>query len=71
MALKNPAAEECKPGFWSLGAVDDLVSQSQTSVGWLRGLIEGSNHAFWFQRPERNIWDFLIPDQGSRWGNAN
>ncbi|NQT56940.1 MAG: hypothetical protein HQ551_12020 [Desulfobacteraceae bacterium] len=46
MALKNPAAEEWKPGLRYLGTVEDLVSQSHTPVGWLRRLIEGSNLLF-------------------------
>jgi hypothetical protein len=43
MTIKNPAAEEWKPGFWDLGTGVDLVSQSQTPAGWLRRLIEASN----------------------------
>jgi hypothetical protein len=46
MALKNPAAEEWKPGFRFLGTGDDLVSQSQTPVGWYVCLMEGSYLAF-------------------------
>jgi hypothetical protein len=63
MALKNPAAEEWKPGFRFLGTGDDLVSQSQTPVGWYVCLMEGRHHAFCFQRPEHNIWDFLASAQ--------
>jgi hypothetical protein len=44
MTIKNPAAEEWKPGFWDLGTGVDLVSQSQTPAGWLRRLIEGIKH---------------------------
>jgi hypothetical protein len=42
MTIKNPTAEEWKPGFRFLGTGDDLVSQSQTPVGWLGCLMEGS-----------------------------
>jgi hypothetical protein len=60
MALKNPAAEEWKPGFRFLGTGDDLVSQSQTPVGWYVCLMEGRHHEFSIYRLEHKIEGFVL-----------
>ena len=44
MALKNPAAEEWKPGFWDLDTGVDLVSQSYTPAGSLGCLMAVIKH---------------------------
>ncbi len=42
MALKNPAAEEWKPGFRYFGTGNDLKPQSMPILRQARVLIEGS-----------------------------